>query len=465
MPPYTSAASVAALASAAAIASVRETGIHFSPDGADGAEAAGATGATGSADASGPAGLGQAVDRLLTGLGRPPLLLGLGEPTHGVEDFPELRNGMLNHLVRHHGFRSVALESDTLAAAVVDDYITTGAGDLDEVMATGFSHGWGGSPANRELVVQLRDHNAGRPPPAWVRFHGIDAPTEITGAPGPGSSLAAAHAYLAAQLPPGRVPHDPSDLDRLLGEESAWADPAAMRDPSRSIGATPEARALRVVADDLLALHESEAPALRRATSDLAFERAYAQARTARGLLRYHAAMASPSADRVSVLLGLRDVMMAENLLAVAAAEARRGPCLVFAHNAHLQRHRSRWGAAEPALGWWSAGALISASAIGDRYVFVAGDFAEGPEPGISADGPGTPPDAPTAAPALRDVLARATPERAFYPAPALTPALANLPGLCAHPDPARPGYSPFDPAGVPETDALLFLNLTGSSD
>ncbi|MFE2850293.1 hypothetical protein ACFXJO_04070, partial [Streptomyces lavendulae] len=49
-----------------------------------------------------------------------PRLLALGEPTHGVEAFPELRNELFRHLVEHEGYRSIAIESDCLAALVAD---------------------------------------------------------------------------------------------------------------------------------------------------------------------------------------------------------------------------------------------------------------------------------------------------------------------------------------------------------
>lgn len=330
----------------------------------------------------GPAELASAVDRLLGTFCPPPSLLGLGEPTHGVEGFPRLRNEILLHLVRHHGYRSVAVESDCLAAAVVDDYVTSGPGNLDHVMATGFSHGWGASAANRELVVRLREHNALLAPAEQVRFHGIDGPIEQGDTPSPRASLLAARAYLAERLPAHRVPYDAETLHTLLGDDETWTDPAAFMDPARSVGDTERTRMLRLVAGDVLAVYEAELPGLRQGgsdgdrpddgTVDIAFERAYAHARTARGLLRYHAAMASTAEDRIAVMCGVRDAMMAENLLAVVAAEARRGPCLVFAHNRHLQRNRSVMDFAGTELRWWSAGALVAASAVGDRYAFVA---------------------------------------------------------------------------------------------
>jgi erythromycin esterase-like protein len=100
-----------------------------------------------------------ALDDLLATRTEPPVLFGLGEPTHGVKAFPLLRNEILAHLV-DRGYRSIALETDFFAASVVDDYVTGGPGDIGKVLATGFTHGFGAVPGNRELVAWLRTHNA-----------------------------------------------------------------------------------------------------------------------------------------------------------------------------------------------------------------------------------------------------------------------------------------------------------------
>ncbi|WP_067813148.1 erythromycin esterase family protein [Actinomadura kijaniata] len=392
-----------------------------------------------------PARLGAAADRFLAALDRRPVLLGLGEPTHGVEAFPRLRNELLAHLVERHGFRSLAIESDCLAGAVVNDHVTTGAGDLDEVLATGFSHNFGASPANRELVVWLREHNAGRDPGERVRFYGFDAPMEMVAAQSPRASLLAARSYLAAHLGEDRVPHDAGTLAGLLGDDADWSEPEAIMNPARSVGNTPRARELRLAADDLVALFEAQAPGLRHADSDAGFERAYTSARTARGLLRYHAAMASAAPDRVAVLGQLRDAMMADNLLAVARAEADRGPCLVFAHNAHLQRCSARLRFGEIDARWWSAGAIV-ASAVRDRYAFIAADFGD-------LEGGGPPPQEDT----LHAVLSEATADRALFPGKELAAALETHPGLRERVT-DDPRYVPFDPGRLDAADAVAFI-------
>src|SRR3954454_1010872 len=127
-------------------------------------------------------------------------LLGLGEPTHGVEAFPELRNELFRHLVEHEGYRSITIESDCLAALVADAYVTDGIGPLDDAMSRGFSHGFGASPANRELLRWMRAHNEQRPSHERLRFYGFDGPLEITGAASLRPALTALHDYLAAHL-------------------------------------------------------------------------------------------------------------------------------------------------------------------------------------------------------------------------------------------------------------------------
>src|SRR5436305_12111845 len=99
---------------------------------------------------------GAGISAFLGSLPATPLLLGLGEARHFVGELGELRNEIFQHLVEHEGYRSFAIESDCLRGLVVDDYITTGAGTLDDVMERGFSHNFGAAPGNRELVRWMR---------------------------------------------------------------------------------------------------------------------------------------------------------------------------------------------------------------------------------------------------------------------------------------------------------------------
>ncbi|MGW2250638.1 erythromycin esterase family protein [Kitasatospora sp. NPDC001660] len=364
-------------------------------------------------------------------------LLGLGEPTHGVEAFPELRNELFRHLVEHEGYRSIAVESDCLAGLVADAYVTDGAGTLDDAMAHGFSHGFGASPANRELLRWMREFNQQRPRSEQLRFYGFDGPLEITGAASPRPALTALHDYVAAHLEPSC---DRTALDDLLGDDEHWTDEAIMMDPTKSVGRTPAARELRVMADDLTALLTAHAPHLTAATSPDAFWRAELHARAATGLLRYHAAMADTTPERIGTLLCRRDAMMADNLDAVLRREERRGPTLAFAHNAHLQREESSMRFANRPARWWSAGAIIG-TRLGDRYAFAATTFGSR---GSDVPPPGT----------LEGLLSTLPHDRAVVD----PTQLSDITGKLAPRVPADHTYAALDPATTDQADAIVFV-------
>ncbi|WP_026411237.1 erythromycin esterase family protein [Actinomadura oligospora] len=298
-------------------------------------------------------------------------VLGLGEPTHGAEAFLDLRNEFFRHLVEQEGYRSITIESDGVAALIADAYVAGGLGTLDEAVERGFSHDFGAFAGNRELLRWMRAYNEERPPDERVRFYGLEAPLETAFAASPRGALTELHDYLAAHL---GVPLTRASLDGLLGADDPWTNPAVMMDPTQSIGRTPEARELRLVADDLRTLLAMNAPGLITATSHDDWWRADLHGRAATGLLRYHAAMADTTPARVSTLLAVRDAIMAENLDAIVRREERRGRTLMFAHNSHLQRDRSRMGWGDQTVEWWSAGALAGAH-LGDRYAVVAANF------------------------------------------------------------------------------------------
>ncbi|MGW2631579.1 erythromycin esterase family protein [Streptomyces chattanoogensis] len=371
-----------------------------------------------------------------------PRLVALGEPTHGEDTLLELRNELFRQLVEQEGYRTIAIESDCMMGLVVDDYVTSGTGTLDEVMEHGFSHGWGTSAANRELVRWIRAYNDGRPASEQLRFAGFDGPLEITGAAGPRQALTALHDYLAARVDADLLPCTAQTLDRLLGTDDRWTDPAAMTDPSRSVGRSAEARELRLLADDLVALLDAQTPHLITATSRDDWDRARLYGRTATGLLRYHYWMADTSPSRMARLCALRDSMMAANLLALA----ERGPALVHAHNAHLQREKSTmrmWD--QPLLEWWSAGALVNAR-LGEEYAFVATALGTIRHQGVDTPPPDT----------LEGLLYALPEDRCVIDAPRLATALGDT-----RPAPrVSPwfGYSPLDPAHLTDSDGLVFV-------
>jgi erythromycin esterase-like protein len=371
-----------------------------------------------------------------------PRVLALGEPTHGEDTLLAVRNQLFAQLVEQEGFRTIALESDCLSGLLVEHYVATGEGDLDDVMARGFSHEWGALPGNRDLVRWMREYNEERPPSDRLRFAGIDGPLEITGAASPRRVLTELHGYLSACVDPTLLPCTGEDLDSLIGSDDGWTEPAAMMDPSRSAGRSSEARELRLIADDLMALLGTWAPQLIAESSPEDWERARLYGRTATGLLRYHFWMADPGPGRMTWLLGVRDAMMAANLLAAA----ERGPVLVNAHNSHLQRGLSTmrmWD--HPKLEWWSAGALVDAE-LGAGYAFLP--MAVGT---IRHQGVDTPPSD-----TVEGLLSALPGQCAVVDAGRLAAVLGEVPPAAR----VSPwfGYSPLDPTQLARIDGIVFV-------
>jgi erythromycin esterase-like protein len=370
-----------------------------------------------------------------------PRLLALGEPTHGEDALLELRNDLFRQLVDQQGYRTFAIESDCMMGRVVDDYITSGSGTLDEVMKRGFSHEWGAMPANRELVRWMRAYNEHRPVSQQLRFAGFDGPLEITHAASPRQALTELHAYLTAWVDTDLLSCTAETLDDLLGADDRWTDPAAMRDPSRSVGQTPDTNRLRLLTDDLVALLDAQTPQLIAASTREDWHRARLYGRTAAGLLRYHFWMAGTSPVRLARLVGLRDSMMAANLLALAD----QGPALVSAHNGHLQRAKSTMRMGGRPLEWWSAGAIVSAQ-LGEGYAVLATAIGTIRDRGVDTPPPDT----------LEGMLYALPEDRYLFDARRLATLLGE-----ATPAPRESpwyGYSPLDPAHLATHDGIVFV-------
>lgn len=376
-----------------------------------------------------------------------PRLLALGEPTHGEEALLGLRNALFQQLVEEAGYRTIALESDCVAGLLVDAYVTSGTGTPDAAMEHGISHGWGAFAANRALVAWMRAYNVradeeGRPAADRLRFAGFDGPLEYSHAASPRRALTALHGHLAAHLDPGLLPCTARTLDGLLGADDRWTSPAAMTDPAQSAGGSADAVRLRLLADELTALLHQQEPHLNAAAPPEEGERARLYARTATGLLRYHHAMADPTPARMARLCAQRGLMMAENLLALAG----RGPVLVHAQNAHLQRARSAMRMRQGQVEWWSAGALVSAR-LGPAYAFLPTALGT-----LRHQGVGTPPPD-----TLEGLLYAGLPEdRCLLDAPRLAAALGER--LPAPRESPWFGYGPLDPAHLERSDGLVFV-------
>ena len=182
-----------------------------------------------------PAAFNAAVDKVTASLGDSVALLGLGEALHGGEDMLILRNRLFQHLVEAHGYSAIAIESSFPRARVVNEYVAgRGPASYEAVQDTGFSHGFGRLEANRELVEWMRRYNAEPSHRVKLQFYGFDSPTEMTGSDSPSQVLHFVLDYLASIDSASGQEHR-ERIDRLVGQDSNWENPAALLDPTKSV--------------------------------------------------------------------------------------------------------------------------------------------------------------------------------------------------------------------------------------
>jgi erythromycin esterase-like protein len=397
-----------------------------------------------------PASLSSAVDRMMAVIADCVHLLGIGEPMHGAEDFLLLRNRLFQRLVEAHGFSAIAIESSYPRGFVVNDYVAGrgAATSYGDVKDAGFSHGFGPSPANRELVEWMRRYNADPSRAVKLQFYGFDSPTEMMSTDSPRKLLRVALDFLAL-VDGAAVDSRRRRIEELLGDDAAWENPGAAMDPSKSVGLTAAAASLRIDTEDLISQLGIRRPELIAKTDLTRYLDAMQHAVVARQILNYHAALATPSEDRIARLLGIRDLVMADNLANLVERERGRGRVLAFAHNSHLKRGVMRWQLGPHALAWWPAGAHAHHT-LGGRYAVIGVGVGTSESQGVAAPEPGT----------LEALLTAGAGASALIPTHRddVLPASATA-ALPTRAVGGNPSYFPFSAASLTDFDWLAVLS------
>jgi erythromycin esterase len=317
-----------------------------------------------------PETLNAAVDKMIASFGDWVKLLGFGEALHGGEDILILRNRLFQRLVEVHGYSAIAIESSFPRARVVNEYVAgRGPVSYEAVQDTGFSHGFGRLEANRELVEWMRRYNADTSHRVKLCFYGFDSPTEMMFSDSPSQVLHFVLDYLASMDSASGQEHREL-IDPLLGQDADWENPDAALDPTKSLGLSPAATALRIETEELISELRVRRPELVAKSDQSCYLEAMQYASVARQLLNYHATLARNSADRTAKLLGLRDAIMADNLAYMVSREHKRVKVLAFAHNSYLKRGKAEWQLGSDLLVWYPAGAHLN-EMLGRRYAVI----------------------------------------------------------------------------------------------
>jgi erythromycin esterase len=329
-----------------------------------------------------------AVDTVIGALGDSVALLGFGEALHGGKELLVLRNQLFQRLVEAYGYSAIAIESSFPRGPIVNEYVLGhGPASYEAVQETGLSHGFGKFEANRELVEWMRHYNADPAHQRKLQFYGFDSPTDVT-TDSPRQTLHVALDYLSS-VDSGSSQEYRNRIDPLLGQDSAWENPAAALDPTQAIGRSPEATALRIETEELISELCVRRPELVAKSDESRYLEAVHYAVVARQLLNFHATLAQTSDKRQERLLGIRAAMMAENLAYIVSREQGRGNVLVFAHNTHLKRGKVQWQWGNETVSWWPVGSHLH-EMFGRRYVVIGSAVGESLANGIGQPEAGT---------------------------------------------------------------------------
>jgi erythromycin esterase len=257
-------------------------------------------------------------------------VVAIGESTHRVHEFYQLRHLVTRFLVEQLGFTGFAMESGFPEGWAVHDWVLGGDGDLDRLLHTGITYHMGKCAEMRDQLVWMREHN--RTHERKVRFYGMDLPDSSASArPGVVAALSfldeADPAYASAArrhlLP--LLEYLPADRTGL-----AWAAPAIhaylalgaahRHELTARIGElTERLRALRVPYSTVDSVG-----------ADIALQCAV----TARHADAFLANMAA-APERTYRGANVRDAAMADNVEWILDREER---LVVGAANGHLQR-------------------------------------------------------------------------------------------------------------------------------
>ncbi|GGI90388.1 erythromycin esterase family protein [Deinococcus wulumuqiensis] len=253
-------------------------------------------------------------------------LIGAGEGRHGTHEHFVLKARIFRALVEHHGFTTLAFESNPTGAPAINAYISGESDDLQAAVG-GLGFMVWRTAEIRDLLVWIRDYNAQRGDRPALTFVAVDMQD-------PGGS-AGVLVKLVPGLAAAAVPFadlKPYQIDELV------------KDPAEQKAFTEQAAALVQAAAELPedTPHRAEAQALARTVQQ---------------------AVLAASGQ------GTRDDFMAENLLGFLQANPQ-SKVMLWAHNGHVSK-------APDVLSQTGMGAQLSA-ALGSDYRTVGLTFSSG---------------------------------------------------------------------------------------
>jgi len=287
-------------------------------------------------------------------------IVGLGESRHDTREQLILKGMLVRFLVEDLGFRALILEESVPHAESLDRYVTSGEGDLRELM-NGLA-GWylWDTEEMAEVIRWVRDFNADRQPDQHVRIFGVDITAPALGV----ESVLEALEIAGVET---RIDTRALGLDLQQGDfwPTTWERYAALSDQRR--------QELGDAYDELISVVTAQRTRIVAALSDQAYERTLQMAEIGRvGSALFSSATREEGG-------AIRERGMAQATLRILDREIPGERAILWAHNLHVATSTFRMpGLAEGAL---EPMGVQLRDELGDAYIAIGGTFGSGTYP------------------------------------------------------------------------------------
>ena len=280
-------------------------------------------------------------------------MVGLGEGTHGTQEFCRLKHRIFKYLVEHHGYRVLAYEFSFRKSLRINAYVLDGMGNMDSILS---GESWIQNNAEvKDLIRWMRAYNRDRPDGEKVQFIGIDTQVDAIRLPEVLQYLERKHPEFYAQQE--ALMAEISLLADLDYQQISREEYEQIESLYRKLGSAagtyegPDRPLLELIARSLIQSHEF--------------------------LYGIFILKENP-----------RDRHLADNALCICNTLARHQKVALWAHNAHVANNPDYYGPGKGAMGMYLKDTLK------DRYLAVATSFSQGEVKAvmIAPEGHDTPP-------------------------------------------------------------------------
>ncbi|MGD2086255.1 MAG: erythromycin esterase family protein [Candidatus Aminicenantes bacterium] len=101
-------------------------------------------------------------------------IVGLGEATHGTREFFQMKHRIFQYLVENLNHKAFGFEADFAECLYLNNYVTKGEGDLEDLMKTKMHFWTWRTEEVKELLEWMKDYNMGKSDKEKIHYVGLD---------------------------------------------------------------------------------------------------------------------------------------------------------------------------------------------------------------------------------------------------------------------------------------------------